>query len=83
MRLERREAAVRVRNQPDPQACTLERAQGGRDVVVQLEVLAGRPLVVNLARARLQLSALRAHLLEDVTGIPRTKISASYAALDG
>ena len=43
-----------------------ERAKHRRHVVVQLEVLAGGPFVVDLARARVEARAVAAHLLDDV-----------------
>ena len=49
-----------------PDARRGKRAEHGRHFVVQLEVLARRPFVVDLAGARVDVAAAAAHLLDDV-----------------
>ena len=55
-------------------------AQRRRDVVVQLEVLAGRPLVVDLAGAGVESCPTGAHLLEDVAGVSDENLGVVYDA---
>ena len=55
--LKRFEAAVGVRNQADAQTAGCASAGARRHFVIHLEVLAGRPFVVDLASARMQVRA--------------------------
>src|SRR5207249_12111180 len=66
MRLKRREAPMRVRNETDADAGCFQLAERRRNILVELEVVARRPLCINLARALLDARALTSHLLDDV-----------------
>src|SRR5205823_4556887 len=62
----RRQTAMRVRDQPDPDARAGKGSQDLGHLIVELEVLTCRPLRVDLAGARLERGAAAAHLLDDV-----------------
>jgi hypothetical protein len=66
MRLERRQAAMRVGDQTDPDAGAGQLPQHIRHVIVQLEVLARRPFRIDFAGARVEVRPAAAHLLDDV-----------------
>jgi len=63
--LKGRQAAVRVGDQSDLQPSCREFPEYRRHVVVQEEVLTGRPLVVDLGRALVESRPRAAHLLDD------------------
>ena len=85
MRLERIEAAVRVRDQADPDTRRVSALQHGRHIVVQLEVLVRRPLRVDLARAGIDGFGVRRlpPICSMMCRVYATKISASYGASSG
>ena len=67
MALERIEATVRVRNKPEKQPARVEPTQCGLNVFVQREVLADCPLLIDLARTRLEAGATTTHFFDDPT----------------
>lgn len=65
MCLERDEASLRVRDQPDLQASRAQAAQYLGHLVVEMEVAASGPLRVDLLRGALDAGTRSAHLLDD------------------
>ena len=80
MLLQRRQTAVGVGDQPHPHAGGAQRPQRRLHVVVQREMAAGRPFVVDLASARLDGRAGGAHLLQHAAGEPDEQLRAVRAA---
>ena len=63
---------MRIRNQPDLHAVGRQLRERRRHIVVQLEVMAARPLRIDFTRARVQHAVrapLSAHFLDDVTRV--------------
>jgi hypothetical protein len=65
MGLERGQAPLGVGNEPDLQACRVQRAQHVGNIFVHLEVLTGGPLIVDIARRTIDSRPGAAHPLDN------------------
>ena len=69
MRLERGQAPLGVRNEPDDEAACPELMQHLGHLLVEREVMTGRPLVVDVACGAIHVLARTAHAGDDLPGV--------------
>jgi len=72
---------MRVRNQADLHTATGQLTQHRRNIVVEMKVMARRPLVVDLAGAGVERRARSAHLLDDSSRIPHEYLAVVHVFL--